>query len=123
MTASAFMPWAARSFGRPIFAPAFTRKQMSAGHLPQSSPSSRFTARRGRSRGCEPIGRSPAATRWRLALRDRRCEPHLAGMGERGRAVGCQMFVEAQAKACFGQHTWERGLTVFKRIAAEVVAV
>jgi hypothetical protein len=48
MTAPAFIytsePWAALSFGRPIFAPAFTRERMSAGHLPQSSSSSRFTA-------------------------------------------------------------------------------
>jgi len=48
MTAPAFIytsePWAARSFGRPIFAPAFTRDRMSADHLPQSSSSSRFTA-------------------------------------------------------------------------------
>jgi hypothetical protein len=47
MTAPAFIytsePWAALSFGRPIFAPAFKRKRMSAGHLPQSS-ASRFTA-------------------------------------------------------------------------------
>jgi hypothetical protein len=48
MTAPAFIytsePWAALSFGRPIFAPAFKRKRMSAGHLPQSSSASRFTA-------------------------------------------------------------------------------
>jgi hypothetical protein len=47
MTAPAFIytsePWAALSFGRPIFAPALKRKRMSAGHLPQSS-ASRFTA-------------------------------------------------------------------------------
>jgi hypothetical protein len=40
MTAPAFIytsePWAALSFGRPIFAPAFTRDRMSAGHLPSS---------------------------------------------------------------------------------------
>jgi hypothetical protein len=48
MTAPAFIytsePWAALSIGRPIFAPAFTRERMSAGHLPQSSSASRFTA-------------------------------------------------------------------------------
>jgi hypothetical protein len=48
MTAPVFIytsePWAAHSFGRPIFAPAFKRKRMSAGHLPQSSAASRFTA-------------------------------------------------------------------------------
>jgi hypothetical protein len=48
MTAPAFIytsdPWAAHSFGRPIFAPAFTRERMSAGHLPQSSSASRLTA-------------------------------------------------------------------------------
>jgi hypothetical protein len=48
MTAPAFVytsePWAAHSFGRPIFAPAFTRERMSAGHLPQSSSASRFMA-------------------------------------------------------------------------------
>ena len=42
MTAPAFMytsePWAALSFGRPIFAPAFKRKRMSAGHLPSPLP-------------------------------------------------------------------------------------
>jgi hypothetical protein len=49
MTAPAFVytsePWAARSFGRPIFAPSFTLERMSADHLPQSSSSSRFTGR------------------------------------------------------------------------------
>src|SRR6266478_683887 len=48
MTAPAFIytsePWAAPAFGRPIFAPAFKRERMSAGHLPQSSSASRFTA-------------------------------------------------------------------------------
>ena len=48
MTAPAFIytsePWAALSFGRPIFAPAFTPDRMSADHFPQSSSASRFTA-------------------------------------------------------------------------------
>jgi hypothetical protein len=48
MTAPAFIytsePWAALSFGRPIFAPAFMRGRMRADHLPQPSSASRFTA-------------------------------------------------------------------------------
>ena len=50
-------------------------------------------------------------------------EAKLAGMGEDGRAVAFQMFVEAQAKASFGQHTSKRGLAHFQRIAPQVVAI
>src|SRR5262249_47120719 len=37
-------PWPPFPLGGLFFAPAFTRERMSAGHLPQSSSASRFTA-------------------------------------------------------------------------------
>ena len=68
MTAPAFIytsePWAVLSFGRPIFAPAFKRKRMSAGHLPSPLPpphdGSRPCLGSGRKRGIHQraLGRS-----------------------------------------------------------------
>jgi hypothetical protein len=60
MTAPAFIytsePWAARSFGRPIFAPSFTLERISADHLPQSSPASPLYRPH-----LEPVGRAQEA--------------------------------------------------------------
>ena len=44
-------------------------------------------------------------------------------MGEDGRAVAFHMLVEAQAKACLGQHTSKRGLAHLQRITPHVVAI
>jgi len=60
MTAPAFIytsePWAAQSFGRPIFAPSFTLERISADHLPQSSPASPLYRPH-----LEPVGRAQEA--------------------------------------------------------------
>jgi len=42
----------------------------------------------------EPVGRAPRAVGRILALRHDTFEPHLAGMGEDGRAVAFDMLVE-----------------------------
>jgi hypothetical protein len=60
---------------------------MSAGHLPQSSSSSRFTARRIGVLHLEPIGRAARTVGRVLPLRHDTFEPHLGGMGEDGRAI------------------------------------
>src|SRR5262249_59815302 len=60
--------------------------------------------------------RAPRAIRRVLALRHDAFEPHLARVGEEGRAVAFQMLVEAQAKASFGQHTSKCGLAHFQRL-------
>jgi hypothetical protein len=58
-----------------------------------------------------------------LALRDDAFKPHLAGMGEDGRAVAFHMFVEPDAWAGLGQHHFQRGLAALQRIRSEIVAV
>jgi hypothetical protein len=50
-------------------------------------------------------------------------EPHLAGMGEDGRAVAFQMLVEPNAGAGLGHDRCERGFADLERITAHVVAV
>src|SRR5262249_31556713 len=50
-------------------------------------------------------------------------EPHLAGMGEIGRAVALDMLVEPDAGARLGHDRRERGLADLKRIAPQIVAV
>src|SRR6516165_8583491 len=44
-------------------------------------------------------------------------------MGKDSRAVAFHVFVEAQAKASFGQRTSKRGLAHFQRITPHVVAI
>jgi hypothetical protein len=57
------------------------------------------------------------------ALRDNAFEAKLAGMGEDGRAVAFDVFVEPDAGAGFGHDRCERGLANLQRIAPQVVAV
>ena len=87
MTAPVFIytsePWAAHSFGRPIFAPAFKRKRMSAGHLPQSSAASRFTA--SASEFFIFVGRAAGAVGEVFALRYDAFEPELARVAKHER--------------------------------------
>jgi hypothetical protein len=96
---------------------------MSAGLLPQSSSSSRFTARRIGVLHLEPIGRAARTVGRVLPLRHDTFEPDLAGMGEDGRAIALDMLVEPDAGACLGQHACKRGLADLKRIAPQVVAI
>ena len=49
-------------------------------------------------------------------------EPHLAGMGENGRAVALDI-VEPDARSSLGHDRCERGLADLKRITPQVVAV
>ena len=93
---------------------------MSAGHLPQSSSSSRFTAG---ALHLEPIRRASRAIHRVLALRHNTVESHLAGVGEDGRAVALDVFVEPDAGAGLGRDRCERGLAHFQRIAPQVVAI
>jgi hypothetical protein len=58
-----------------------------------------------------------------LALRNDAFEPHLAGMGEDGRAVALDMLVEPDAGAGLGQDGRERCLADLERVAAQVVTV
>src|SRR5262249_9478808 len=71
----------------------------------------------------EPMRRAPRAIRRVLALRHDTFNPHLARMGEDGRAVALGMLVEPDAAAGLGHDRCERGLADLKRIAAQVVAV
>jgi len=73
-----FRTWAGLSYGRPIFAPAFKRKRMSAGHLPQCSSASRFTAGASKFFILSPIGRAAGTVGRVLALRDDAFEAKLA---------------------------------------------
>jgi len=50
-------------------------------------------------------------------------EPHLAGMGEDGRAVAFDMLIEPDAGAGLGQDRCERDLADLKRITPTIVAV
>ena len=56
-------------------------------------------------------------------LRDDTFKPHLAGMGEDGRAVALDMLIEPDAGAGLGHDRCERGLADLKRIAPQIVAV
>jgi hypothetical protein len=47
-------------------------------------------------------------------------EPHLAGMGEDGRAIAFDMLVEPDAGASLGHYRCERGLADLKWIAPQV---
>jgi hypothetical protein len=58
-----------------------------------------------------------------LPLRHDTFEPHLAGMGEDGRAVALDMFVEPDTATGLGQDGCERGLADLERIAAQVIPV
>jgi hypothetical protein len=58
-----------------------------------------------------------------LALRHDTFKPHLAGMGEDGRAVALDMLIEPDADPSLGHDRCERGLADLKRIAPQVVAV
>src|SRR5262249_39291670 len=71
----------------------------------------------------EPIGRAPRTVGGILALRDDAFEAKLAGVGEDGRAVALDMFVEPDAGAGLGYDRCERGPANLKRIAPQVVPV
>jgi hypothetical protein len=71
----------------------------------------------------EPIGRAAGTVGGILPLRHVAFEPHLAGMGEDGRAVAFDMLIEPDAGASLGQDRCERSLANLKRIAPQVVAV
>jgi hypothetical protein len=58
----------------------------------------------------EPVRRAPRAVRRVLPLRHDAFEPHLAGMGEDGRAVAFDMLVEPDTGASLGHDRCERGL-------------
>src|SRR6516164_1381085 len=62
----------------------------------------------------EPIGRAAATVGRVLPLRHDTFKPHLAGMGEDGRAVALDMLIEPNAGA---------GLGHFQRITPQVVAI
>src|SRR5262245_5462047 len=71
----------------------------------------------------EPIGGAPRTVGRVLPLRDDTFKPHLAGMGEEGRAVAFNMFIEPDVRAGLGHDRCECGLADLKRIAPQVVAV
>src|SRR6516164_10943719 len=71
----------------------------------------------------EPIGRAAGTVGRVLALRHDTFKPHLAGMGEDGRAVALNMLVEPDARVSLGHDRCQRGLADLKRIAPQVVAV
>ena len=50
-------------------------------------------------------------------------EPHLAGMGEDGRAVAFNMLVEPDAGTRLGHDGCERSLADFKRITAQIIVI
>jgi hypothetical protein len=67
--------------------------------------------------------RAPRAVPRVLSLRHDAFEPHLAGMGEDGRAVAFDMLVEPDTGASLGHDRCERGLADLKRITSQVVAI
>src|SRR6266404_664127 len=71
----------------------------------------------------EPIGRASRTVGRVLPLRHDSFEPHLAGMGEDGRAVALDMLVEPNTGTGLGQDRYERGLADLERVTAQVVAV
>src|SRR5262249_52406606 len=91
--------------------------------LPQSSSASRFTAGAAGFFILSQSGGAPGPVGGILALRQDSFKTHFASMGEDSRAVAFHVFVEAQAKAIFGQRTSKRGLAHFQGIAPEIVAV
>jgi hypothetical protein len=82
-----------------------------------------FHSRRIRVLHFEPIWRAAGAVGGILALRDDALKPHLARVGEDGRAVALYVFVEPDAGASPGKHAHERGFSDLKRIAPQVIAV
>ena len=58
-----------------------------------------------------------------LPLRHDPFKPHLAGMGEDGRAVALDVLVEPDAGSGLGHDRCKRGLADRKPIAPEIVAV
>src|SRR6516164_10526012 len=56
----------------------------------------------------EPIGRAAGTVGRVLALRHDTFEAHLAGMGEEGRAVAFDIFIEPDARAGLGHDRRER---------------
>src|SRR4029450_13413973 len=58
-----------------------------------------------------------------LPLRPDTFEPHLAGMGEDGRAVAFDMLIEPDAGPGLSHDRCERGLADLKRVTPQVVAV
>src|SRR5262249_25384389 len=71
----------------------------------------------------KPVGGAPRTVGGILALRHDAFEPQLAGVGEDGRAVALDVFVEPDAGAGLGYDRCERGLADLKRIAPQVVPV
>jgi len=71
----------------------------------------------------EPIGRAAGTVGRVLPLRHDAFKPHLAGMGEDGRAIAFRVFVEPDAGAGLGHDRGGRGLADLKRITPQVVAV
>src|SRR5262249_14244980 len=71
----------------------------------------------------EPIGRAAGTVGGILPLRDNAFEAHLAVVGEDGRAVALDMFVEPYPGAGLGHDRCERSLADLKRIAPQVIAV
>src|SRR5262249_42480885 len=116
-------PWPPFPLGGLFFAPAFMRERMSAGHLPQSSSASRFTAGASVFFILSQSGERPERYIESLRFDTMPSSPHLAGVGEDGRAVALDMLVEPDAGAGLGHNRRERGLADLKRIAPEVVAV
>jgi hypothetical protein len=65
----------------------------------------------------EPSWEHPRAVGRVLSLRNDSFEPHLAGVGEDGRAVVLGVLVGTDAGASLGQHACKRGFADLKRIA------
>src|SRR6516165_2752219 len=92
-------------------------------HLAQSSPRLARRCRCTRILHLKPIGRAAGTVSRALPLRHDTFEPHLAGMGENGRAVALDMLVEPDAGAGLVHDRCKHGLAALQRIAPEVVAV
>ena len=82
-----------------IFAPAFTRERMNAGHLLQSSPSSRFTAGAAGVFELEAVRRSSGSGRRVLALRHHAFQAHLAAWANTTFFSGEEKRVPGPARA------------------------
>src|SRR5436190_2029056 len=126
MTAPAFIytsePWAALPFGRPIFRPSVHAGANECGSF---APVLFLFARHRRSRRVfhfKPVRRASRTVGRVLPLRHDAFEPHLAGMGEHGRAVALDMLVEPNTGTGLTQDRCERGLADLKRITPQVVA-
>ena len=94
-----------RALGRPFplgglfFAPAFTRERMNAGHLLQSSRSSRFTAGAAGVFELEAVRRSSGSGRRVLALRHHAFQAHLAAWANTTFFSGEEKRVPGPARA------------------------